>query len=193
MANRQRACLKCLTEWKKAYRLIKYYPSRVQSVSQLVAFGEEMKADVNGVIQPMPKLATVIASKTWNKPKGERALDKKMELAGSLLGVDSLPASIPAPVPSEPDHDTVTVQHPAVVDFHGVVEGHNLAKVSTFPDETEVLIYGVCPNPRLLAAELKDGRKVSVWRGPRNWQLPARVICRKDPNTPPAAPIYTPV
>lgn len=79
------------------------------------------------------------------------------------------------------------------VDFSGVVEGRNVVTAAGFPTEAEINIYGVCPNPRLLLGELPDRRKVSVWKGPRNFRLPCKVRARIDLSSNPVAPVYLPV
>lgn len=53
--------------------------------------------------------------------------------------------------------------------------------VVVYPKEAVVKIQGMCPNPRLMAGTLPDGRKVSVWtsRG-RQFRIYADVPCKLD-------------
>lgn len=173
MAMHQRACLKGLTAWKKAFQQIKYQPSRVQAVSQLVKFGAEMTEEV-GRIQDAPPTASV--KKRYGGQPYVRVADR------------------PAPV----------VSNEAPPDFSGVIEGRNLPLSMTtgqhvavfeklpvaFPLEAEILVYGFAPNLRLLMGELPDKRRVSVWKGPRNWRLPSKILCKIDPGSNQSAPVY---
>lgn len=81
----------------------------------------------------------------------------------------------------------------SAVDFSGVVEGRNAVNAAGFPHEAEINVYGLCPNPRLLMGELPDRRKVSVWKGPRNFRLPSKIIARIDLASNPMSPTYLPV
>jgi len=50
-----------------------------------------------------------------------------------------------------------------------------------WPVEAEVVVEGVCPNPRLLEVRLveqgtdRKGRRCSMWKGPRNWS-PGNIV-----------------
>jgi hypothetical protein len=71
------------------------------------------------------------------------------------------------------------------VDLYGVVEGHN-----AWPDEAEIEVIGYAVNPRILLAQY-NGWKCSVWKGPRNWRFPQKVLCRRDKTV--GGPMYIPV
>ena len=60
-----------------------------------------------------------------------------------------------------------------------------------WPKEGKVKVIGVCNNLRLMVGELEDGRRVSFWRGPRNWRINDWVAMRLDRGG--GAPVYLPV
>lgn len=60
-----------------------------------------------------------------------------------------------------------------------------------WPKECKVKVYGVCGNMRLMVGELEDGRRVSFWKGVRNWRINDWVPCRLDRGG--GAPVYLPV
>lgn len=60
-----------------------------------------------------------------------------------------------------------------------------------WPRECKVKVYGVCGNLRLMVGELEDGRRVSFWKGVRNWRINDWVPCRLDRGG--GAPVYLPV
>lgn len=199
MPNQQRTARKCLTEWLRVYRQIKFHESRVMAVSQLVGFAKEMEIDLASPLMPVLPLGMAVALRNYNQPVGKRIVDG--EVAAMLAASEA------------PDQEIVgdleVPEKDIPVDFSGVIEARNMAQArippppvpapppppapSAFPDETELTLIGACPNPRLLQGQLPDGRKVTVWKGPRFWRIPTRIPCRRDPNTPATAPIYLPV
>lgn len=208
MPNQQRTARKCLTDWLKNFRQIKFHGSRVEAVSQLVGFAKEMETELAAPIQAALPLAIATSLRAYNKPIGQRRVDREVE--------HLIAQAEPAP---EPDRELVgdlgDAEKDIPVDFSGVIEARNMETMkippmgecgdldfvpprpvpvpSLFPDDVELTIIGACPNPRLLQGQLPDGRKVTIWKGPRHWRIPSRVQCRRDPQTPASAPTYLPV
>ena len=60
-----------------------------------------------------------------------------------------------------------------------------------WPREAKVRVYGVCGNMRLMVGELEDGRRVSFWKGVRNWRINDWVPMRLDRGG--GTPVYLPV
>lgn len=198
MPNQQRTARKCLTDWLRNFRQIKFHGSRVEAVSQLVGFAKEMETELAAPIQAALPLAIATSLRAYSKTKpiGQRPVDRELE----HLVAQAEAAAEPAPEP-ELVGDLGEAEKDIPVDFAGVIEARNMETMkippppipSTFPDEIELTIIGACPNPRLLQGQLPDGRKVTIWKGPRHWRIPSRVQCRRDPQTPAGAPTYLPV
>lgn len=198
MPNQQRTARKCLADWLRNFRQIKFHGSRVEAVSQLVGFAKEMETELAAPIQAALPLAIATSLRTYSKTKpiGQRPVDRELE---------HLVAQAEAAAEPVPDRELVgdieEAEKDIPVDFSGVIEARNMETMkippppapSTFPDEIELTIIGACPNPRLLQGQLPDGRKVTIWKGPRHWRIPSRVQCRRDPQTPAGAPTYLPV
>lgn len=73
---------------------------------------------------------------------------------GDWAGHDLAPQPVvPVPVPSHPD-------------------------TLIWPGEAELTVLGFVQNPKLLAAALPDGTRVSLYRGVRNWRKGDRVMGR---------------
>lgn len=213
--NHQRTCRKCLTDWLKTYRQIKFHGSRVEAVSQLVSFGKEMEAVLAVPLAPALPLEIATALRHYNQPIGHRIVDAEV---AAMVGRQELTPEQMAASPVTPrvvgDVDEPEKDIELPVDFHGVIEGRKMETmtippmaecgnldyvpppvvlVPDFPQETELTLIAACPNPRLLQGQLADGRKVTVWKGPRHWRIPSKVFCRRDLNTPASAPTYLPV
>lgn len=172
MAQHLRLCTKALTAWRRQFRKVKNLPARERIAHELLGFALKMHASAVKEMEPlMPKVMKPIPLIPQQTPPVDNA-----HVAPGCEQFTSDSAK------------TIT----STVDFSGVVEGKNLPRPTGFPEETELKVFGFCPNLRLLAAELPDGRKVSVWKGPRNWRLPSTVKCKIDPASNPTAPTYSP-
>lgn len=197
--NRQFNCERELKHWKKEFFQIRQPGSKVMAVNRLCEFAMEMRAywpdtrmtqiPSNPDLAPMEPITAI--------PKNAMPSPTKM---AEFVRIETDLAKAYAPPEVVGDTYKMEQEHDGTVSFSGVVEGSNLQRMDVgaveagvaIPGVDEIMIdvYGYCPNPRLLMGKsLKTQLPVSVWKGPRHWRLPQKILCRKDPDS----PHYTPV
>lgn len=192
--NRQYACEVELKHWKKAFFQIRLPASKVMAVNRLCEFAMEMRAywpDTRFVSSgasnpPLTSMETITAIDRDARPTPE--------VIGDTFKMEA-------------EHEPATTTANGAMNFSGVVEGKPTRGPIPSPfrmevgaveagvaipgvDERLIDVYGYCPNPRLLQGRFVDDHKpVSVWKGPRHWRLPQKILCRKDPTSPHYMPV----
>src|SRR5260221_81361 len=185
-----------LRNWKKRFFRIRGSADKIAAVNQLVALAVEMRGFWPDTRRHRSEWAEDLERvKVLTVPEDAGPPDR-------TLMFPSIPEKLPVPISfplkaSQEDPailgDVIpmetTIEPVAPVQFGGILEGRNpigctpprALPVVTGPVEIEIEIYAYCPNPRLLAGKTHDGTIVSVWKGPRSWRMPQKIVCRRDP------------